>query len=108
MRNCPLPLLLLLTLGCPKPLPDPGQVVLSCVMDAAKDPKLIDAVMNALAQPNIAAALLALVNPAIGATWEAIVCVLHSYVGKRSADPEHPERYQRARKYLIDHGYEVP
>jgi hypothetical protein len=95
-------------LGCPRPLPNPGQVVLSCVMDAAKDPALRDAVMNALAQPNWAAAIASLIVPGVGATAEAIACILNSFLGKASADPAHPELRQRAREYLKSHGYEVP
>lgn len=94
--------------SCVHPLPNPGAVVVSCTMDAVKDPAILDAVMAALSQPNFAAALASLVNPAIGVTTEVIACILHSYLGKLSADPHHPERYQRARTYLHDHGYEAP
>lgn len=93
--------------SCVHPLPNPGAVVVSCTMDAVKDPAVINAVMSALVQPGFAAILASLVNPAIGVTTEVIACILHSYLGKLSADPRHPERYQRARIYLHDHGYEV-
>jgi hypothetical protein len=96
------------TPGCVRPLPNPGAVVVSCTMDAVRDPKIVDAVMDALARPDFAAALASLISPAIGVTGEVIACILHSYLGKLSADPQHPERYGRARSYLQSHGYEVP
>jgi hypothetical protein len=97
-----------LVLGCPRPLPDPGTVIVSCTMDAVKDPKVVQAVMNALGQPNFAAALAALISPALGITSEVIGCILHSYMAKAGADPGQPELRQRAREYLKSHGYEVP
>lgn len=94
--------------SCVHPLPNPGAVVVSCTMDAVKDPAVIQAVMNALAKSDFASAIASLINPAIGVTGEVIACILHSYLGKLSADPQHPERYSRARSYLQDHGYGVP
>ncbi len=94
--------------ACLHPVPNPGQVVISCTMDAVKDPKVLDAVMNALAQPNFEAALLGLIDPAIGVTAEVVACVLHSFLGKLGADPAKSQQYSRARTYLSHHGYETP
>jgi hypothetical protein len=103
----PVLLTLLLTSSCIHPLPNPGQVVVSCTMDAVHDPALRDAVFKALASANFAAALANLISPAVGATAEVIACILHSYLGKLSADPNKTLQYQRARSYLREHGYEV-
>jgi hypothetical protein len=101
---------LLMGSACPRPLPDPGTVIVSCTMDAVHDAKIIQAILDAAAQPNFMAALASLVSPALGITAEVIACVLHSYMAKASASPDraHPEIYQNARSYLKAHGYEVP
>jgi hypothetical protein len=98
----------LLLLGCPHPVPNPGQVVLSCTMDAVKDPKVLQAVMDALAAPDWRGKLASLIGVVPGVTGEVIACVLRSFLGQLGADPAKAQQYSRARTYLHEHGYEAP
>lgn len=109
MRICTALLLLATLLGaCVHPTPNPGQVVLSCVTDASKDPKLLDALLDALAKPNFMTAITSLIDPALGWTAEVVACALHSFLGKVAATPTNALERQHARAYLKAHGYEVP
>lgn len=103
-----LAVLALAAIACPHPPPNPGQVVLSCAMDAVKDPAVINAVMTALAAPDWRGKLAALVGAVPGVTGEVIACVLRSFLGHLGADPARAPEYSRARAYLGEHGYEVP
>ncbi len=108
LRFVPLVIVLTTASACVHPLPNPGAVVLTCTMDAVKDPALRDAIFNALAKADFASAIASLINPALGVTAEVVACVLHSFLGKLAGDPANAGRYQRARQYLESHGYAVP
>jgi len=98
----------LLLAACPHPLPNPGQVVLTCGMAEASDPKVVQAVLDALAAPDFRGKLAALVGALPGVTAEVIACVLESYLGRPAATPEDNGRHERARTYLREHHYEAP
>ena len=100
------------TPACVHPTPDPGTIVVSCVTDASKDPKLLEALLNALAQPNFIAAITSLISPALGWTAEVVACALHSFLGvandKPGATPVGATEREHARAYLRVRGYQVP
>jgi hypothetical protein len=96
-------LTVLVAAGCAHPLPTP-QVLLSCAIDAAKDPKFRDALLNALAQPNFEAAVFAILSPALGWTEAAAICVIDSMLGRLGADPARTVQYEHARAYLTARG----
>lgn len=100
-------LLALLATACP-PLPNPGQVVVSCTMDAVRDPHVVQAVIDALAQGDFRAKLAGIIATLPGVTAEAVGCILRHLLGQLSADPSKAQQHQRARTYLLEHGYEVP
>jgi hypothetical protein len=106
----PIALLLLLATSeaCVHPAPNPGTVVVSCARDATNDPKLLDALLEALGKANFMAAITSLIDPALGWTAEVVACALHSFLGKVSATPTHELERQHARAYLAARGYQVP
>lgn len=89
---------------------NPGKVIVSCTMDAVNDPKVLEAVLSALAAADFRAALASLIIPAGRITAEVIACVLRSILGneKLGATPAGAEKRMRARAYLAEHGYVVP
>jgi hypothetical protein len=108
MRLARIVLLALVAAACPHPLPNPGQVVVTCTMDAVRDPNVQRAVLDALLEPTFRAKLAGLIGTIPGVTAEVIACVLRSYLGQLGADPAKSQQYTRARTYLHEHGYEVP
>jgi hypothetical protein len=93
--------------ACLHPVPDPGAIVISCTMDAVKDPKLVDALTHALQQSDWRTAIMSLINPAAGVTAEVVACVLKSLLGRLGVDPTRTQETRRARTYLTEHGYQL-
>lgn len=92
--------------ACPHPPPNPGQIVVSCTMDAVKDPAVIARVMDALAQPDFRAKIAGIIATIPGVTGEVVACIIRSYLGQMGADPARAQQYERGRAYLREHGYE--
>jgi hypothetical protein len=108
MKTLAVLLLATITSACIHPTPNPGTVLVSCARDATNDPKLLDALLDALAQANFMAAITSLINPAVGWTAEVVACALHSFIGRVSATPGNALEREHARAYLRARGYEVP
>ena len=83
--------------ACVHPLPHPGQVVISCAMDAVHDPKVINAFLQALGAPNWQAAVADVIAGLGPAGEEIAVCVISAYVNNPSTVP-------RAAPAALDHG----
>lgn len=94
-----------LSVACPHPIPNPGQVVVSCAMDAVNDPAIRKAVLEALAKDNWREALKDVALTFAGGASEVVACILQSYLGQFGADPAKAKQYERARSYLHEHGY---
>jgi hypothetical protein len=90
--------------GCAH-VPNPGQVVVTCAMDAVNDPAIRRAVLDALTQENWRLALTQVALTLAGGASEVIACILHSYLGQFGADPASAKQFARARAYLTEHGY---
>jgi hypothetical protein len=108
MKLFALLLLVTTTAACVHPAPNPGTVLVSCATDATKDPKLMDALLEALGKANFMAAITSLIDPALGWTAEVVACTLHSFLGKVSATPTNAVEREHARAYLRARGYQVP
>jgi hypothetical protein len=86
---------------------NPGQVVLSCAMDAAHDPRVIQAVVEAFSQPNWEAAIAKVVLELGPVGEEVVVCIAQSLI-------IHPQTgagdsvQANARAFLGKRGYAVP
>ena len=107
-RIAALALLAATAIACPHPPPNPGKVVVDCTMAAVQDPAVIQQVLTALAEPDFRSRLAGLIGVVPGVTGEVIACILRRYLGQAGADPAKADQYQRARTYLVEHGYEVP
>ena len=107
MKLAALLLAAVLTTACIHPMPNPGQVVLSCAMDAAKDPHIKEQILDALTQGNFESILLGLLNPALGITEATVLCIIHSFIGTLGADPSRAAQYQHARAYLLARGVQL-
>lgn len=94
--------------ACPRPIPNPGQVVINCTMTAVHDPAVVAKVLDALTQPDFRSRLAGLIGVVPDVTGEVIACILRGYLGQLGADPSKAQQYGRARTYLTEHGYEVP
>jgi hypothetical protein len=105
MKPFPLLLLLLASLdnACIHPMPNPGQVVISCGWDAVSDPRIKQEILDALAQANFEAAILSLINPGLGITEAFVICFLKSYLATPGAGAD-SVRAQHARAYLQRRG----
>ena len=91
--------------ACIHPMPNPGQVVISCGMDAVKDPAIRQEILDALAQANFESAVLALINPALGITEAVVLCFIKSYLATPGAHVgAESVRAQHARAYLERRG----
>lgn len=97
-----------LALGCQHPIPNPGQIILSCAMDAVNDPVIVNAVLKAIANGDWPSAVASIIGRVPGATAEVIACVLQSFLTRVGADPAKAVQREHARAYLQQHGYEVP
>jgi|SRR5579862_2579159 len=86
---------------------NPGQVVLSCAMDAAKDPQTIDAVIKALHAADPEAALVTLIASLGPVGEELVVCIVESLVTNPTPSAD-PTVIRNGRTFLSKRGYAVP
>lgn len=98
--------LLVALAGCAH-VPNPGQVILSCALDAVKDPRVQNAFVAALSSGNWQAAVAALIATLGPAGEEIAICVISSFVqspapgAAASAAAEHGREFLRSRGVVL-------
>lgn len=88
--------------------PNPGQVAVSCTMEAVHDPAVIERVLAALEQSDFRSKLAGIIATIPGVTSEVVACIVRSFMGRLGADPARAKSYANAHTYLQEHGYEAP
>jgi len=87
---------------------NPGQVLLSCGLDADKDPRVIQAVLDALKAPNWQARLKAVIADLGPVGDEVVVCIVNAFLTNPGAFGADPTAVAHARAFLQSRSAVVP
>jgi hypothetical protein len=90
---------------------NPGQVLLSCGLDAAKDPRVIQAVLDALKAPDWQVRLKAVIADLGPVGEEVVVCIVNAFLanpGAFGAAPADPATIAHAKAFLQSRSVVVP